>query len=43
MGIYLINREVVARLVNEHFPEANDFANELIPGAISTGMKVRFS
>ncbi|XP_044466978.1 inactive glucose-1-phosphate adenylyltransferase small subunit 2, chloroplastic isoform X2 [Mangifera indica] len=40
MGIYLINREVVARLVNEHFPEANDFANELIPGAISTGMKV---
>lgn len=43
MGIYLINREVMARLVNEHFPEANDFANELIPGAISTGMKVRFS
>ncbi|XP_031273542.1 inactive glucose-1-phosphate adenylyltransferase small subunit 2, chloroplastic [Pistacia vera] len=40
MGIYLINRDVMARLVNEHFPEANDFGYELIPGAISIGMKV---
>ncbi|KAJ0092456.1 hypothetical protein Patl1_27121 [Pistacia atlantica] len=41
MGIYLINRDVMARLVNEHFPEANDFGYELIPGAISIGMKVK--
>ena len=41
MGIYLINRDVVEQLLREHFPKANDFASEVIPGAISIGMKVR--
>lgn len=41
MGIYLINRDIMSRLVNEHFPEANDFGSEVIPAAISIGMKVR--
>ncbi|KAJ4723946.1 Glucose-1-phosphate adenylyltransferase [Melia azedarach] len=40
MGIYLINRDIMSRLVNEHFPEANDFGSEVIPAAISIGMKV---
>lgn len=41
MGIYLINRDIVEQLLREHFPKANDFASEVIPGAISIGMKVR--
>ncbi|KAK0570902.1 hypothetical protein LWI29_008174 [Acer saccharum] len=39
-GIYVVNRDTMSKLVNEYFPEANDFASELIPGAISIGMKV---
>ncbi|GMY32987.1 inactive glucose-1-phosphate adenylyltransferase small subunit 2, chloroplastic-like isoform X2 [Fagus crenata] len=41
MGIYLINRDIVEQLLREHFPKANDFASEVIPGAISIGMKVQ--
>ncbi|KAK3204796.1 hypothetical protein Dsin_018842 [Dipteronia sinensis] len=39
-GIYVINRDTMSKLVNEYFPEANDFASELIPGAISIGLKI---
>lgn len=41
MGIYLINREIMSMLVNEYFPEANDIGSELIPGALTIGLKVR--
>ncbi|XP_065621429.1 inactive glucose-1-phosphate adenylyltransferase small subunit 2, chloroplastic isoform X2 [Quercus suber] len=41
MGIYLINKDTVVKLLREHFPKANDFASEVIPGAISIGMKVQ--
>ncbi|KAF6162350.1 hypothetical protein GIB67_008479 [Kingdonia uniflora] len=40
MGIYVINRDAMIRLLREDFPKANEFANEVIPGAISIGMKV---
>lgn len=43
MGIYLINKDTVVKLLREHFPKANDFASEVIPGAISIGMKVRLT
>ncbi|KAL5782058.1 hypothetical protein ACOSP7_007087 [Xanthoceras sorbifolium] len=39
-GIYLINRDAMSKLVKEYFPGANDFGSELIPGAISIGMKI---
>ncbi|XP_010277853.1 PREDICTED: inactive glucose-1-phosphate adenylyltransferase small subunit 2, chloroplastic-like [Nelumbo nucifera] len=41
MGIYVIKREVMTKLLTECFPKANDFTTEIIPGAISMGMKVR--
>ncbi|XP_015868022.1 inactive glucose-1-phosphate adenylyltransferase small subunit 2, chloroplastic isoform X2 [Ziziphus jujuba] len=41
MGIYLINRQTIKGLLEEHFPTANDFRSEVIPGAISKGMKVQ--
>ncbi|WCJ21813.1 Glucose-1-phosphate adenylyltransferase [Euphorbia peplus] len=40
MGIYVVNREIMTKLLNEYFPEANDFGSEVIPGAVSAGMKV---
>ncbi|XP_057500317.1 inactive glucose-1-phosphate adenylyltransferase small subunit 2, chloroplastic isoform X1 [Actinidia eriantha] len=40
MGIYVINRDVMIKLLTEHFPKANDLRGEIIPGAISLGMKV---
>lgn len=40
MGIYLINRDKMTSLVSEYFPRAKDFSSEVIPGAISIGMKV---
>ncbi|GFY81223.1 ADP-glucose pyrophosphorylase small subunit 2 [Actinidia rufa] len=39
MGIYVINRDVMIKLLTEHFPKANDLRSEIIPGAISLGMK----
>lgn len=41
MGIYVINRDAMIKLLREHFPEANGLKSEVIPGAISLGMKVR--
>ncbi|PON56667.1 Glucose-1-phosphate adenylyltransferase [Parasponia andersonii] len=40
MGIYLINKGVMKRLLDDYFPKANDLASEVIPGAIAIGMKV---
>ncbi|KAM7489343.1 hypothetical protein LguiB_026827 [Lonicera macranthoides] len=40
MGIYVINRDVMIKLLKEYFPKANDLTSEVIPGAISLGMKV---
>ncbi|KAI8537131.1 hypothetical protein RHMOL_Rhmol09G0001800 [Rhododendron molle] len=40
MGIYVINRDAMIKLLREHFPEANGLKSEVIPGAISLGMKV---
>lgn len=40
IGIYVINRDAMVKLLTEEFPMANDFKNEVIPGAISSGLKV---
>lgn len=40
MGIYLIKRDIMKGILEQHIPKANDFKSEVIPGAISTGMKV---
>ncbi|KAD3640664.1 hypothetical protein E3N88_29887 [Mikania micrantha] len=40
MGIYVMNRHVMIKLLTESFPKANDLKNEVIPGAISLGLKV---
>lgn len=40
MGIYVISKEVMVKILREDFPWANDFRSEVIPGAISLGMKV---
>lgn len=42
MGIYVINRNVMVKLLAEYFPTANDMKTQVIPGAISLGMKVRY-
>ncbi|CAK7325017.1 unnamed protein product [Dovyalis caffra] len=41
MGIYLVNTDIMTKLLTEYFPQANEFATEVIPSAISTGMKVQ--
>lgn len=40
MGIYVINRDVMRKLLTESFPNVNDLKSQVIPGAISLGMKV---
>lgn len=40
MGIYVINKDVMIKILREYFPCANDFSSEVIPGAILLGMKV---
>ena len=40
MGIYVVKKEIMIKLLSEHFPKANGFGSEVIPGAISIGMKV---
>lgn len=40
MGIYVINRDVMRKLLTESFPNVNDLTTQVIPGAISLGMKV---
>lgn len=42
MGIYVINRHVMTKLLTEYFPTANDLRCEVIPQAISMGMNVSF-
>ncbi|KAK9287910.1 hypothetical protein L1049_016354 [Liquidambar formosana] len=41
MGIYVINRDIMTKLLREYFPKAIDLRSEVIPGAISKGMKVQ--
>ncbi|CAA0838714.1 Inactive glucose-1-phosphate adenylyltransferase small subunit 2- chloroplastic [Striga hermonthica] len=40
MGIYVINRDVMVKLLKEYFPTANELKSQVISGAISLGMKV---
>ncbi|XP_068666562.1 inactive glucose-1-phosphate adenylyltransferase small subunit 2, chloroplastic-like [Aristolochia californica] len=40
MGIYVIKRDVMMKLLTELFPKAKDFGNDVISGAISMGLKV---
>lgn len=40
MGIYVINRVVMIKLLRQYFPKANHLRSDVIPGAISLGMKV---
>ncbi|KAH7439336.1 hypothetical protein KP509_04G056800 [Ceratopteris richardii] len=41
MGIYVVSKDVMIRLLRNDFPLANDFGSEVIPGATSLGMKVQ--
>ncbi|EPS74421.1 glucose-1-phosphate adenylyltransferase [Genlisea aurea] len=41
MGIYVISKDVMIRLLRETFPAANDFGSEVIPGATSKGLRVQ--
>lgn len=41
MGIYVIRKDAMRKLLCEAFPQANDFGSEVIPGATSIGMKVQ--
>lgn len=41
MGIYVISKDAMIRLLRDDFPQANDFGSEVIPGATSIGMKVQ--
>lgn len=40
MGSYVVNKDAMIKLLNEYFPEANDFEEEIVPGAVSKEMKV---
>ncbi|KAL4569084.1 hypothetical protein LXL04_024711 [Taraxacum kok-saghyz] len=40
MGIYVMNRHVMIKLLKESFPKANNLKDEVIPGAISLGLKI---
>lgn len=40
MGIYVINRDVMVKLLREYLPKSNDLRSEVVPAAISLGMKV---
>lgn len=41
MGIYVINAEALKTVLMDTMPDANDFGNEVIPGAQKSGMKVQ--
>ncbi|MCO5558065.1 hypothetical protein L7F22_011641 [Adiantum nelumboides] len=41
MGIYVISRDAMIKLLRDDFPQANDFGSEVIPGATSLGMRVQ--
>ncbi|EYU36635.1 hypothetical protein MIMGU_mgv1a020485mg, partial [Erythranthe guttata] len=40
MGIYVINRDVMIKLLTEYYPTVTDLKTQVIPGAISLGMKI---
>lgn len=40
MGIYVIRKDVMVYMLREELPWANHFRSEVIPGALSLGMKV---
>lgn len=41
MGIYVVSKDAMIKLLRDDFPQANDFGSEVIPGATSIGMKVQ--
>lgn len=41
MGIYVVSKDAMIKLLRDDFPQANDFGSEVIPGATSLGMKVK--
>jgi glucose-1-phosphate adenylyltransferase len=41
MGIYVMKAEALKELLEQHMPDANDFGNEVIPGARSLGYPVQ--
>eukprot|EP00877_Chromochloris_zofingiensis_P011429 jgi/Chrzof1/653/Cz01g23260.t1 len=41
MGIYVMKATALRELLNKHMPDANDFGNEVIPGAGDLGYKVQ--
>lgn len=41
MGIYVMQAKALRELLLNTFPNANDFGNEVIPGAREVGMKVQ--
>ncbi|KAK9107319.1 hypothetical protein Syun_023330 [Stephania yunnanensis] len=40
MGIYVIKREALVKLLKWHMPDADHFSTQVLPGAINVGMKV---
>jgi len=40
MGIYVFNAKAMEQVLQDDFPEANDFGGEIIPMAAQKGMKV---
>ena len=41
MGIYVMQAKALKELLTNMMPTANDFGNEIIPGAKNAGMKVQ--
>ncbi len=41
MGIYVMSAKALKELLLTRFPDANDFGNEVIPGAKDAGLKVQ--
>jgi glucose-1-phosphate adenylyltransferase len=41
MGIYVISKDAMIKLLRDEFPQANDFGSEVIPGATALGLRVR--
>ncbi|KAL8161491.1 hypothetical protein V2J09_012980 [Rumex salicifolius] len=41
MGIYVMSKQVMLRILRDCFPLANDLERDVIPGAVSLGMKVK--
>ncbi|XP_042460691.1 glucose-1-phosphate adenylyltransferase small subunit, chloroplastic/amyloplastic-like [Zingiber officinale] len=41
MGIYVISKDIMLKLLRDKFPSANDFGSEVIPGACNLGLRVQ--